>query len=213
MLLDCQAFVGEEANMLLVSRWEDDDVEDGAVAAMVDELLATVAPAAADRSADLRPLVGAVGRALSAAGHGGRHWQGKGQENVPIYNAEEIALPDDDDEDGLIVGDEPDSSERRPGHDDGRPGAGSAVDHVHITNGVAECHLHASEAEGLHCDPRQMASCMAEPHSIDNGDQRIKHFNSTSASKKARWLKAAERNKARKKVKLTDVEQSVAVPC
>ena len=214
MLLDVQASAEEEANMLLVSRWDDSDANDGAVAAMVDALLATVAPAAADRRADLRPLVGEAGRALSTAGHGGKQCQGTGQETVPVHDAEEIAPADDDDDDVLMDGDEPDSGERLDGHDAGSPAADSAVDHVHITDGVEGCRLRGLDAEGLHSDRQQVASCMTAPHGIENGDlshHRTELCTGASASKKARWSKAAERVRSRKKAKLTDAEQAVAV--
>ena len=198
--------------MLLVSRWDDNDATDGALAAMVEALLATVAPAAADRSADLRPLVAEAARALAAAGHGSAAWQGPQQTSVPVHNAEEITLPDDDDMQGDAEGEAPDNAV------DLSSTAGGAVipDHAHITNGVAECRLHELGAEGPHSDERPSTACISG--SLDaEGDThfRTKHDSNPAASKpkKARWLKSAERNKSRKKAKVLDVEQAVAMPC
>jgi len=191
--------------MLLVSRWDDNDATDGALAAMVEALLATVAPAAADRSADVRPLVAEAARALAAAGHGSTAWQGAQQSSGLVHNAEEIMLPDDDD----VEEDAMDSSAH--GAIGSTAGGAAMPDHAHITNGVAECRLHELGAEVLDSmsDPE---TSMVDGHS----HLRTKHDSDDPAAskpKKARWLKAAERNKSRKKAKVLDVEQAMAMPC
>ena len=203
--------------MLLVSRWDDNDATDGALAALVEALLSTVAPPAADRSADVRPLVAEAARALAAAGHGSTAWQGVQQSSVPVHNAEEILLPDDDDVEGDVDGDAMDSSERRTVDVGSTAGGAAMPDHAHITNGVAGCRLHELGADELHSDQRPSTACMADLDSTESDTQsRTKHDSDDPAAtkpKKARWLKAAERNKSRKKAKVIDVEHAVAMPC
>ncbi len=202
--------------MLLVSRWDDNDATDSALAAMVEALLATVAPVAADRCADVRPLVAEAARALAAAGHGSTAWQGVQQSSVPAHNAEEIALPDDDDIEEDVDGDAVDSSDHGAVNIGSRAGGAAMPDHVHITNGVAECRLHELGADGLHSVQRPSTVCMAGSDTTEGDfESRTKHGSDPAAMKpkKARWLKAAERNKSRKKAKVVDVEQAVAMPC
>ena len=205
--------------MLLVSRWDDEDADDGALPAMVDALLAFVSPAAADRSLDVRPHVAEAAKALSAAGHGDTRWHGTPQPSAPVEpNTEEIMLPDDDDVDEDDNVDAQCSIESPAGLAEAASDGIRTADHAHITNGVAECCLHEAGAEGLQPGDQRPASCIAGTHAFPDGDashQRTEPHAGPSVlkSKKARWLKAAERNRSRKKAKLTDGEQATAVPC
>ena len=196
--------------MLLVSRWDDNDATDGALPAMVEALLTTVAPAAADRSADVRPLVAEAAQALAAAGQGSTAEQEPSILSVHAHNAEEIVLPEDEDETGG------DDSERCAVGVESTVGSAAKPDHVHITNGVAECRLHEPGAEGPHRNQQPSTVCMVGSDTSEGDTElRTKHDSGPTSKtpKKARWLTAAERNKSRKKAKVVDVEQAVAMSC
>ena len=202
-----QAFVGEEANMLLVARWDDDDAGDGVVAAMVDALLATVAPAANDRFIDVRPLIAEAEQLLMRAGYGGTPWQGNGkaQTMASVHNAEEIVLPDEDDI--AIESDEANAHESRAAQIQGM--GDRTAEHAHITNGVAECHLQPSGAEHNYHNWEQ-------PPAVDTDCQQRTGDSvappELRLSRKHRWRRSGERNRSRKKARSAEVEQLTTVP-
>ena len=201
--------------MLLVARWDDDDAGDCVVVAMVDALLATVAPAAHDRSADVRPLIAEAAQMLSRAGHGGTPWQGKraAQVMASVHSAEEIGLPDEVD---IEIDTEGHAADVGRSPASGLEGAGDRIDqHAHITNGVAECHLHPSQREQLLDNGQQSAAAGVAPHvASDTDSQQRTGLNAAQpelrVSKKARWTTAGERNRSRRRRSKTRFAQQLA---
>ncbi len=191
--------MGEEANMLLV-----------------DALLTTVAPAAHDRSADLRPQIAEAAQMLSRAGHGGTPWQGKREAQVmaSVHNAEEIALPDEVDSEMDTEGVAADV-----GRCSATEGAGDRTEqHAHITNGVAECHLQPSQREQVLDSGRQSAAAAVAPRAA--GDTDCQQRTEPDAvepelrvAKTARWMTASERKRTRRRrSKSRCVEQLATLP-